>query len=77
MTEISLRRQSIHNFWNIPQTASATTAQATSFKPWIAAKANSPVNQAREEANKTSKIAEGKVKPINAAIAPSQPELNR
>ena len=72
-TPMTVRRRSGVRVRAIPHTAWATTATATSFRPWITAWAQTPLMNPTPKANTVIKIADGKVKPAQAANAPGQP----
>ena len=57
----------------MPQIAWATTATATSFKPWITPEASGPSRLPATSANTSNASADGKVKPIHASIPPITP----
>jgi hypothetical protein len=67
---IDARTRSGHSVRAIPATACATMATATSFKPWMRPIPIGPLNAAAPFAKTTRAIADGKVKPIQAASAP-------
>jgi len=57
----------------MPQTAWATTATATTFRPWIRPAPIGPSNAVAPKAKASRIRAEGKVKAVQAASAPSAP----
>jgi hypothetical protein len=61
----------------IPQTACATTATATTLRPWISPPPTGPSKAEAPKANKTRSRAEGRVNAAHAANAPRGPPRNR
>ncbi len=57
----------------MPQIACATTATATSFRPWSTPSAKGPVNAVAPSAKAKRMIADGMVKANHAASPPSRP----
>ena len=75
---IEARSRSGHSDRAMPQTACATIATATSFRPCSSpAPAGDPVSAPAPKANAVISAADGRVKPHHAASPPSQPARSR
>jgi hypothetical protein len=57
----------------MPQIAWATTATATSFRPWTSPSAHGPETAEAPKATATSRSADGSVKAAHAATPPRRP----
>ncbi len=64
------RGPSLHSVRAMPQTAWATTATATIFRPWMNPPGRASPQRAMPRANSVSATAEGSVKPAQAASEP-------
>ncbi|MOA10920.1 hypothetical protein D3C78_1308300 [compost metagenome] len=71
------RSLSGHRVLAMPQTACATTATAASFSPCTAPDWASQLHCCMPKANRMSSMADGRVKPSQAAKAPVQPARPR
>src|SRR5215831_19296236 len=71
------RKRSGHNVFDMPQTACATTATATTLRPCTAPEDATPAHRETPNANTMSATADGNVKPHHAASEPSHPARPR